>query len=216
MKKRTKIMRLFRKHRGLYRCFLFLSIFVLVCLFIVFLDYKSEKKYGRISSDRLPYTISDDHKKFKFEIKENGVSVFQEIVYADMTRDEVVNQINKSLKSTLAGTGEYFVDISLEKGIDPYTAVAISLYETGCKWGCSRLVKECYNLGGIKGKPSCDGTSFKRYDSLEAGIEGFLNVVEYYFDKGMNTPEKMAFKYANGSTTWAEKVNSYIKEIKSK
>mgnify|MGYP002511620479 CR=1 FL=1 len=32
-----------------------------------------------------------------------------------------------------------------------YLAVAIVLHETGCKWTCSKLVRECNNVGGMKG-----------------------------------------------------------------
>ena len=133
-----------------------------------------------------------------------------------MTEDELIEQINKSLSSTLANTGEIFVRRSLELGIDPYVAVAISLYETGCKWGCSYLTRECYNMGGIKGSPGCNGGSFKRFDSLEEGINSYLNLIAEYYKNGMDTPEKMEYRYAGGSTTWASKVNAYIESIKSK
>ena len=215
-KKDKSLKKLFRKNKSLFRYFLYLFAIILLVLGVVFLKYSYSEKYGRIKVSRLSYDITDEYKQMIFEIKEDDKPVFKEIVYENMTREEVIEQINKSLTSTLTGTGDIFVDESLKRGIDPYVAVAISLYETGCKWGCSRLVRECYNLGGLKGSPSCDGTSFKRYDSMEEGIIGYLTTIEYYYKNGMDTPEKMEYRYSGGSTTWAGKVNAYINSIKSK
>ena len=100
-------------------------------------------------------------------------------------------------------------------GLDPYLATAIILHETGCKWNCSTLVKKCNNVGGQKGKPSCNGGSYKRYDTLDEGLIGYMDNLYYnYIAKGLKTPEQIGPKYAM-SKTWAGKVNKYIQEIKS-
>ena len=205
------------KNTKLVMRILLVTLLIILSVLLVNLGiYQYNLQYGRYEVDRLPVAIDDNYKHLAFEVKENNVPVFKELVYDNMTLEQVITQINKSLNSTLKGTGEIFVTKSLEKGIDPYVAVAISLYETGCKWECSYLVKECYNIGGLKGNPGCDGGSFKKYNTLEEGIDAYLNTIESYYKAGMDTPEKMEYRYSGGSTTWANKVNNYIKEIKSK
>ena len=87
--------------------------------------------------------------------------------------------------------------------------------ETGCTWGCSSLVVNCNNIGGLKGSPSCNGGSYMKFDTLEEGIRGYLDIVyNNYWKKGLTTPELMNPKYA-ASNTWAEKVNRYYEAIKA-
>lgn len=138
------------------------------------------------------------------------------IVFDDLTLEELITKINKSLTSDLENKGELFVTYSLEKGVDPYLAVAISLHETGCKWGCSRLVKQCNNVGGQVGSPSCNGGTYRSYETLDEGIKGFIdNLARNYINMGLTTPEEMNPKYA-ADKGWASKVNKYIEEIKAK
>lgn len=137
------------------------------------------------------------------------------IVFDGMTLDELAAKLDRSLKSTLAGTGMSFAKHATELGIDPYLAVAIVLHETGCNGTCSEQVRNCYNVGGMKGGPSCNGTSYKKFNSLDEGIAAFMNNLKVkYYDQGLNTPELMNKKYAV-SKTWASKVNMYIEKLKA-
>ena len=97
------------------------------------------------------------------------------IVYDGMTIDELAAKLDRILNDNLKGKGYLYASHSLEMGVDPYLAVAISLLETGCKWTCSGLVKQCNNVGGQKGKPSCNGGSYKSYDTIDEGIIGFID-----------------------------------------
>lgn len=136
------------------------------------------------------------------------------IVYDGMTLDELAEKLNHSLKSTLSNTGMSFAKYAVEMGIDPYLAVAIVLHETGCNHSCSTQVKQCYNVGGMKGGPGCNGTSYKKFNSLDDGIYSFMyNLKTNYYDKGLTTAEQMNKKYA-ASKTWSYKVNNYINKIK--
>lgn len=149
-------------------------------------------------------------------IEEKQEEVVEEKVYNDMTLNELADKLNRSLNSTISNQGYLIASYSLERGVDPYLAVAIMLLETGCKWECSRLVKSCNNVGGQKGSPSCGGGSYRRFDSLDAGIRGFIdNLANNYYAYGLNTPEAMNRKYAE-STSWASKVNAYISEIQAR
>ena len=137
------------------------------------------------------------------------------IVFDGLTLTELTEKLNRSLHSTLSNTGSSFANYAIEMGIDPYLAVAIVLHETGCNSSCSKQVRQCYNVGGMKGGPSCNGTSYKRFNSLDEGIYVFMsNLKKNYYDKGLNTPEKMNKKYA-ASTSWATKVHHYINKIKA-
>lgn len=138
------------------------------------------------------------------------------IIYDGMTLTELTNKLNLSLNDYMTNTGYFFAKFTKDTGMDPYLAVSIVLLETGCKWKCSSLTTKCNNIGGLKGGESCDGKSYRRYDSLAEGIEGYLNIIyKNYYLEGLTTPELMNSKYA-ASSQWATKVNKYIEEVKSK
>lgn len=137
------------------------------------------------------------------------------LVYDGLTMDELADKLDRNLKSTLKGKGRLFAEYSLEIGLDPYLAVSIVLLETGCNWECSGLVKQCNNVGGIKGSPGCWGGSYQRYSSLDTGIKSFMDLLyNNYYSKGLKTPEQINPKYAE-SKTWAQKVNKYIEKVKA-
>lgn len=134
------------------------------------------------------------------------------VVYEGMTMEELTAKLNRSLNSNLAGYGESYAKYSIEYGVDPYLAVAISLHETGCTWTCSYLVRACNNVGGMKGS-GCG--SFGSFESLDSGIEAMIrNLSRNYIARGLTTPEAIGPKYAM-STTWAPKINSYINKIRN-
>ena len=146
------------------------------------------------------------------EIAEKEVEEVEPIVYDGKTLDELANTLNESLNSTISGKGYLIASYSLEKGVDPYMATAIILQETGCKWGCSRLVRECNNVGGQKGS-GCGSYSY--FNSLDEGIMAFIdNLEKNYISYGLTTPEQINPKYAE-DRTWYKKVNKYIEEIKA-
>jgi len=147
----------------------------------------------------------------KEEVKEET----KKVVYDGLTIEELIAKLDRNLNSTLSGMGHVYANYSLELGVDPYLALAISLHETGCKWTCSKLVRECNNVGGQKGSPSCNGGSYKKYDTIEEGIKGYIdNIKKNYYDYGLTTPETMNSKYA-ADPEWATKVNKYINDIKA-
>ena len=140
-------------------------------------------------------------------------TVEDEIVIDGMTEQELTNKLNKSLKNELENTGHYFASYTKKTGLDPYLAVAIVLHETGCKWTCSTALKNCNNVGGVKGSPNCEN-NYKGYETLEVGINSYLDMLyNNYYSKGLNTPELMNPKYA-ASSEWANAINKYIDAIK--
>jgi len=138
-----------------------------------------------------------------------------QIVYDNMTLDELAAKLERSLNSTLKGQGYLFAEYSTNLGLDPYLALAITLHETGCKWTCSTLVRQCYNVGGMKGAPGCNGGSYKAFGSMEEGIRAYLDNLYYnYYAIGLTTPESIGPKYA-ASQTWSSKINYYINQIRA-
>ena len=145
------------------------------------------------------------------EVKEEIIEE-NPIVYDGKTLEELTQTINNSLNSTISNKGDLIASYSLEKGVDPYMATAIMLHETGCKWNCSRLVRECNNVGGQKGS-GCGSYSY--FNSLDEGIKAFIdNLERNYISYGLTTPEQINPKYAE-DRTWYKKVNKYIEEIKA-
>lgn len=133
-----------------------------------------------------------------------------EIVYEGMTLNELAEKLNASLNSDLSGYGLSFAKYSIEYGVDPYLAVAISLHETGCAWTCSSLVRNKNNVGGMRGNGG-----WLAFESLDAGIEAMIrNLSRNYIAYGLTTPETIGPKYAM-SATWAEKINNYLFKIRN-
>lgn len=166
--------------------------------------YDDLDEAAEIEPSKYPYLVAPT-------FKDDG-----SIIYDGMTMTELTDLLNKSLNSYMTNTGYYFADYTKRTGINPYLTVAIVLLETGCKWKCSTLTVECNNIGGLKGSGSCRGGSYSKYNSLDEGITAYLDIIyKNYYLKGMDTPEKMASKYA-ASSEWSNKVNTYINEIKSK
>ena len=137
------------------------------------------------------------------------------IVYAGMTMEELAKKLNKNLKSTLKGYGNVFAKYSIKYEVDPYLALAIVLHETGCNSGrCSTLTSQCNNIGGMKGSPGCGGGPYKKFATLDQGIQAFYkNLSKNYYKKGLTTPEAIGKKYAE-SSTWPERIRYYMNVIK--
>ena len=143
------------------------------------------------------------------------VNVAQNIVrvevYDGMTLDELSIKLNKSLKGILSKKGNLIATRCLKYGVDPYVAVAIMLHETGCNSRCSILSTKYYNVGGMRGSKG-----YMHFKSIDDGIIKFIdNLYKGYYKIGLNTPEKMNKKYAE-SSTWATKINEYVKKIRNK
>lgn len=169
-------------------------------------------------------TISDEEEYFEPDpnydsyIPYEVAPTFEEdgsIIHDGLTLTELTDKLNRSLNGYLKNTGYFFANYTKSTGMDPYLSVAIVLLETGCKWTCSYLTTACNNIGGLKGGNSCNGGAYSKYDTLDAGIQGYLGIIyNNYYLKGMTTPETMASTYA-ASPTWSMKVNKYIDEIKN-
>ena len=134
------------------------------------------------------------------------------IVYEGMTLNELASKLERSMKNELSGYGYLYASYSLERGVDPYLALAISLEETGCNWNCSSLVKNCNNVGGMKGS-GCGAYGY--FNNLDEGIRAFIdNIAKNYVAYGLTTADTMNSKYAE-NPAWSTNVNNYITRIRN-
>lgn len=137
-------------------------------------------------------------------------------VYEGMTLEELAIKLDRNLGSDIvAGKGFLIATECINKGVDPYVALAILLHETGCKSRCSQLARSCNNFGGQKGSPGCNGGSYKAFNSIDEGLVGFIdNLYRNYYSKGLNTIEKIGPRYAE-SPAWRGKIAWYVEQIRA-
>ena len=139
-------------------------------------------------------------------------------VYEGQTLEELAERLNRHLGNDIvAGKGELIATESLNKGVDPYIVVAIIAQESGCTGsnGCSNLARYCYNFGGQKGKPSCNGGAFRQFDTVDEGLVGMIdNLSRNYFAIGLTTPETIGPKYCEGNE-WAGHITWFVNKIRN-
>lgn len=192
----------------------FSSVAIISVGIIIFSKYYFDKE---IINENVMEFAKSHSENYLIAINDATEDVEQQkkIVYDGMTLDELAAKLDRYLSDDLKGKGYLYASHALEIGIDPYLAVAISMHETGCKWGCSTLVKQCNNVGGQVASPRCNGGNYKYYPTLDEGIIGFMdNIKRNYYDYGLTTPEAMNPKYA-ADPNWANVVNKTINQIKS-
>lgn len=159
--------------------------------------------------------ITNEDIKMEEELPEPEVEE-ELVVFDGLTLNELAEKLNRSLKGKLKNQGYAFASKAMEYEVDPYLAVAIVLHETGCNGKCSTLVTKCNNVGGMKGNPGCGGGAYKKFSTLEEGIDAFMkNLSKNYIKKGLTTPEQIGKKYA-GSTSWPSKIRYYMKLVKDR
>ncbi len=206
----------------------FLALIAIIIINIVSIEvidgnkkiYENNYRTNTILVSNIEYKNSNNqllaiNEEVKKEKKEEPKKKEEKIVYDGMTLEQLGAKLNKNLKSTLKGYGKTFAEYSIKYGVDPYIALAIVLHETGCYSGkCSGLTRDCYNIGGMKGGPTCGNGAYKRFNSLDEGVKAFYkNLSKNYFKQGLNTPEKIGKKYAE-SSTWAQRIRYYVGIIK--
>ena len=150
------------------------------------------------------------------------------IVWDGLTITELTNKLNKSLESYLTNTGYFFALYAKNEGLNPYLAVAITRYESGCGTsGCSGKTIKCNNLGGLRYSSSktCSeyGGNFSKFDTIDEGIQAYLNTVlryqkKYNLDDPQNaekTIDGMSSKYSNNSKIWPSRVKYQYNKVKN-
>ena len=183
---------------------------------VINMSSSNRMKKAEIISDN---SVDSDDNVVELNMEQAPQSVYippRVEVYEGMTLEELGEKINRNLGTGyLSGKGSLIASKCIELGVDPYIVTAIILHETGCKYNCSTLVKQCNNVGGQKGAPGCGGGSYKYYATLDDGIVGHIENLYYnYFSKGRTTVETIAPRYA-ASTAWSGKINWYVNLIRA-
>ena len=150
--------------------------------------------------------IEEEHKEYQEYLEKYNY-------FNGESKEVIAKKINKYLNSTLKGKGMFITEYSIKVGLDPYLAASVMLQETGCYWTCSKLTRSCNNVGGNKGKPSCNGGSYRKFDTLEDGIKFAINKLNSYYKRGYKTPKQINKFYATDKT-WYKKVQRYMNKIK--
>lgn len=199
-------------------------VFILIIILVLFLIFSS---YGIIftSKDGKQVILSSKQNNLKPNSyiasvvskssnspkeEANEIKTFKdELTFENKTVLEVAEVLDKTFEGALAGQGELFAILCMEKGMDPYLAAAISAHETANGKSSAARVKN--NFGGIMCR-----TGLCTYSTKEAGITKFINnIYKNYYSKGLTTPNLMAKKYA-ADPAWPTRVNNWYKQIKNK
>ncbi len=184
-----------------------LNILLILSLFDTFSNINRDIDYSYMDNQ---INVCVEH----FELSYKSYQKYKrENTWNNESKDKIVKKINKYLNSSLKNKGDFIVSYSIKQGIDPYLVTAVLLQETGCYWNCSKLVKKCNNVGGNKGKPSCNNGSYRKFNTLDDGIKFAINKLNKYYKKGLTTPKQINKYYATDKT-WYKKVNNYIKKLK--
>lgn len=92
--------------------------------------------------------------------------------------------------------------------VDPYLAIAISRLETGHY--TSRAFVNGHNFGGMTGSKGV-----MSFSSFSVGLDKYVNMLERYYNRGMDTADKMRSTYCPPNEKWADVVNDIYDELKS-
>lgn len=200
-----------KKRNKLLLGFAIMDILIIVMVLVVknsTVVVETDTKQSNVAAANILVNGSESLDQYK--IKE--IDSMPEIVYDNMTIDQLSAKIDNTLTSAMSGKGRLIAEYSLQNGVDPYMATAIILQETGCAFGCSGMVVSCNNVGGQKGSGCGDYAAFP---TLDDGIRGFIdNLRNNFVSKGLTTPETIGPRYAE-SGAWTERVNYYINYVKA-
>ena len=201
---------------------IFETIIVLLFIAIISLliadSYIGNVKLDDDISEEKMIAIANDVKRVEAREEETSSEVVEQVSntsnlsYENKSVEEIAEQLDRNFNNELKGKGYLYASYAISKGVDPYLAAAISLEETGCKWNCSSLVKNCHNVGGMKGS-GCGEYGY--FEDLDTGIKAFIdNIYRNYVLYGLTTADTMNPKYAE-NPLWARNVNAYISRIKN-
>lgn len=98
------------------------------------------------------------------------------------------------------------VGLAAQGRIDPYIAEAICRLETG--HGTSRAFKELNNFGGMMGSKG-----LMSFTTKEEGLEAYIEMLEWYYEDGLDTIEKIASRYCpHNQEAWISSVQAVYNE----
>ena len=132
-----------------------------------------------------------------FILSNKGAEVVEKIVTnIEVEEVYIIKEVVKEEAKCVLGEYECVIyDEAIEQGLskkEAMIAIAISKHETGNY--TSKIFLNKNNIGGLYNGST---KSFYSYNSVDEGVEAYIqNLKKGYFDKGLNTIEKIQKKYA--------------------
>ncbi|MCR0315858.1 glucosaminidase domain-containing protein [[Clostridium] innocuum] len=148
-------------------------------------------------------------KKYIKEKKEKeALEKFRKREEIKKEKNDVIVLLDKAFENKLSGQGEYFYKQCKKYSVDPYLAAAIAILES--YRGSSTIATYNNNIGGMR-----VAGNWLSFGTIEEGITAFIkNIGHNYVSYGLDTPETMVSKYAEGSSTWVQSVNEFYYKLK--
>ena len=175
-----------------------------VTTLIFFISLLAYLSIARVTKPQIPnFTLYS-------ALPQNTVLTGDSIGKAD-GRAKIIEDFFKGYKSTLADYSNTFIAVADKYNIDYRLLPAISMQESN---GGRKVISNSNNPFGY----GIYGGRVLRFDTWEDAIERVgRGLKEDYFDKGLNTPDKIMAKYtppalADGS--WSKGVKSFMLELR--
>jgi len=187
------------------------SILAPITTFIVFATILYSTKYG--FSNTLSFQPNIAGYRLFQSVPENEGAVMGVSTLSRDARSTLVRNFLTRYNSPLAPLSEYIVLESDKHAIDYRLIPSIAMQEsTGCKF----IPENSFNCWGY----GIYGDNVLRFLSYEQGIERVTRGLKKdYYDKGLNTPQKIMHKYTPPSIAlggpWASGVEYFFNQIES-
>lgn len=127
-------------------------------------------------------------------------SVEEEVIEVDIEIEEIEIHFDN-------GYDEMIYQATKDTVVDPYLAIAISRLETGHY--TSDAFINGHNFGGMTGS-----NGVMSFQSKSSGLERYVKMLEWYYEMGMDTPQKMQATYCPPNNEWDNIVDCIYNELR--
>ena len=133
--------------------------------------------------------------------------VLSERISSQDYQTELIRLFLARYKSPLEPYAEYMVQKSHEHGLDPRLIPAIAMQESTL---CKKIPKNSYNCWGF----GIYGGKITRFNDYGHAIDVITKTLgTKYKERGLSTPEEIMTVYTPSSSTWAENVSYFMKQM---
>lgn len=139
-----------------------------------------------------------------------SIEEIDKVVYAENVEEEVIEVDIEIEEIEIHFDNEYdemIYQATKDKVVDPYLAIAISRLETGHY--TSDAFINGHNFGGMTGS-----NGVMSFQSKSSGLERYVKMLEWYYEMGMDTPQKMQATYCPPNDEWDDIVSSIYNELR--
>ena len=150
----------------------------------------------------------------------NNISIeeIDKVVYAENVVEDIARSVEEEVIEVDIGIEEIEIHFdnrydemiyqaTKDTVVDPYLAIAISRLETGHY--TSDAFINCHNFGGMTGS-----NGVMSFQSKSSGLERYVKMLEWYYEMGMDTPQKMQSTYCPPNNEWDNIVDCIYNELR--